>query len=138
MGWGQLGVSVASGVTVAAILALVRALWRRKRIPTGMSRRVTRRNYLSKILAMSRDERVGGLDAVVSNLMPASGSQAVIDIQEAWAQINQRRGVRIVTKEDKVSLTAGAELLSRGIEVRVASTATAVAAFRGKLIPVRR
>ncbi len=121
MGWGQLGVSVASGVTVAAILALVRALWRRKRIPTGMSRRVTRRNYLSKILAMSRDERVDGLDAVVSNLMPASGSQAVIDIQEAWAQINQRRGVRIVTKEDKVSLTAGAELLSRGIEVRVAS-----------------
>jgi len=120
MGWGQLGVSVASGVTVAAILALVRALWRRKRIPTGMSRRVTRRNYLSKILAMSRDERVDGLDAVVSNLMPASGSQAVIDIQEAWAQINQRRGVRIVTKEDKVSLTAGAELLSRGIEVRVA------------------
>lgn len=120
MGWGQLVVPVASGVTVATILAVVRALWHRKRMPTGMSRQVTRRNYLSKILAMSRDERVDRLEAVVPNLMPAGGSQTLRDIQDAWAQINQRRGVRIVTREDQGSLTAGAELLSRGIEVRVA------------------
>lgn len=63
MGLDQLVVPVISGVTVPAILAMARALWHRKRLPTGMSRRVTRRNYLSKILAMSRDDqldRLGG------------------------------------------------------------------------------
>jgi dephospho-CoA kinase len=85
-----------------------------------MSQRVTRRNYLSKILQMSRDDRIDRLEAVVPNLMPACGSQTLRDIQEAWSHINQRRGVRIVTMEDQRSLTAGAELLSRGLEVRVA------------------
>ena len=120
MEWDQLLISVTSGVTVPAILAAVRVLWRRKRMPTGMSQRVTRRNYLSKILAMSRDDRIDRLEAVVPNLMPAGGSQTLRGIQEAWAQVNQRRGVRIVTMENQNSLTAGAELLSRGIEVRVA------------------
>jgi dephospho-CoA kinase len=120
MGWDQLLIPVISGVTVPAILAAARALWRRKRMPTGMSQRVTRRNYLSKILAMSRDDRIDRLEAVVPNLMPACGSQTLHDIQEAWAQINKRRGVRIVTMEHQHSLIAGAELLSRGIEVRVA------------------
>jgi dephospho-CoA kinase len=113
-------IPVISGVTVPAILAAARTLWRRKRMPTGMSQRVTRRNYLIKILAMSRDDRIDRLEAVVPNLMPAGGSQTLRDIQEAWAQINQRGSVRIVTMEDQHSLTAGAELLSRGIEVRVA------------------
>lgn len=120
MEWDQLLIPVISGVTVPAILAAARGLWRRKRLPTGMSQRVTRRNYLSKILEMSRDDRIECLDAVVPNLMPACGSRTLRDIQEAWSQINQRRGVRIVTMEDQRSLTAGAELLSRGIEVRVA------------------
>ena len=120
MEWDQLLIPVISGVTVPAILTAARALWRRKRMPTGMSQRVTRRNYLSKILAMSRDDRIDRLEAVVPNLMPASRSQTLRNIQEAWAQINQRRGVRIVTMECHNALTAGAELLSRGIEVRVA------------------
>jgi dephospho-CoA kinase len=120
MEWEQLLIPVISGVTVPAILAAVRTLWRRKRMPTGMSQRVTRRNYLSKILAMSRDNRIDRLDAVVPNLMPVGGSQTLRGIQEAWTQVNQRRGVRIVTMENQNALTAGAELLSRGIEVRVA------------------
>jgi dephospho-CoA kinase len=120
MEWDQLLIPVISGVTIPAILAAARALWRRKRMPTGMSQRVTRRNYLSKILAMSQNDRIDRLEAVVPNLAPACGSQTLRDIQKAWAQINQRRGVRIVTMEDQHSLTAGAELLSRGIEVRVA------------------
>src|SRR6185312_7780776 len=119
MEWDQLLIPVISGVTIPAILAAARALWRRKRMPTGMSQRVTRRNYLSKILAMSQNDRIDRLEAVVPNLAPACGSQTLRDIQKAWAQINQRRGVRIVTMEDQHSLTAGAELLSRGIEVRV-------------------
>ena len=120
MKWDQLLIPIASGIAVAAILAAARSLWRHKRMPTGMSRRVTRRNYLLKILAMSRDERVERLDAMVPNLIPGCGSPVVRDIQLAWAQINQRRGVRVLTREDQQSLTAGAELLSQGIEVRVA------------------
>jgi hypothetical protein len=46
MEWGQLLIPVISGVTVPAILAAARALWRRKRMPTGMSQRVTRHKLL--------------------------------------------------------------------------------------------
>jgi hypothetical protein len=119
MVWNQLMVPVTSGVTVATIIAVVRMLWRRTQLPSGLSRRVTRRNYLASILAISRDAQVDRLEAMVPNLVPAGGSQVLGDIQRSWETLNSRRGARIVTREEPDSLIAGAELLSKGIEVRV-------------------
>ncbi|MER6664980.1 hypothetical protein ABT256_10545 [Amycolatopsis japonica] len=49
----------------------------------------------------------------------------LVEIQESWAQINGRRGVRVITRTEPASLTAGAELLAAGIEVRVSRALTA-------------
>jgi hypothetical protein len=89
-----------------------------------MSWSLARRNCLTRILAMSRDNRIDHLDAVVPNLMSACGSRTLHNIQEAWCQINQRCGVRIVTAKNQDLLIAGAELLNRGVEVRVAPSLT--------------
>jgi hypothetical protein len=119
MNWTQLGTPVASGLALAAILALIRVMWRRTRLPTGLSQRMNRRNYLSEMRAIARDEQVDRLEALVPNLLPAAGSTVLTEIQESWTQINGRRGVRVITRDEPARLTAGAELLGAGIEVRV-------------------
>ncbi|OKJ91944.1 AAA family ATPase [Amycolatopsis sp. CB00013] len=125
MNWSQLLVPVTSGVSVALIVATVRFLWRRTRLPTGLSQRMTRRNYLAEMLVISKNDNVDRLDALVPNLLPAQGSPVLVEIQESWAQINGRRGVRVITRTEPASLTAGAELLAAGIEVRVSRALTA-------------
>ncbi|RSN40817.1 hypothetical protein DMC64_34215 [Amycolatopsis sp. WAC 04197] len=125
MHWSQLLVPVTSGVSVALIVATVRFLWRRTRLPTGLSQRMTRRNYLAEMLVISKNDNVDRLDALVPNLLPAQGSPVLVEIQESWAQINGRRGVRVITRTEPASLTAGAELLAAGIEVRVSRALTA-------------
>ena len=125
MNWSQLLVPVTSGVSVALIVATVRFLWRRTRLPTGLSQRMTRRNYLAEMLVISKNDNVERLDALVPNLLPAQGSPVLAEIQESWAQINGRRGVRVITRTEPASLTAGAELLAAGIEVRVSRALTA-------------
>ncbi|MFE5564793.1 hypothetical protein ACFQ68_07360 [Amycolatopsis japonica] len=125
MNWSQLLVPVTSGVSVALIVATVRFLWRRTRLPTGLSQRMTRRNYLAEMLVISKNDNVDRLDALVPNLLPAQGSPVLVEIQESWTQINGRRGVRVITRTEPASLTAGAELLAAGIEVRVSRALTA-------------
>ncbi|MGW4129573.1 hypothetical protein [Amycolatopsis japonica] len=125
MNWSQLLVPVTSGVSVALIVATVRFLWRRTRLPTGLSQRMTRRNYLAEMLVISKNDNVDRLDALVPNLLPAQGSPVLVEIQASWTQINGRRGVRVITRTEPASLTAGAELLAAGIEVRVSRALTA-------------
>ncbi|MEU9687501.1 hypothetical protein [Amycolatopsis japonica] len=125
MNWSQLLVPVTSGVSVALIVATVRFLWRRTRLPTGLSQRMTRRNYLAEMLVISKNDNVDRLDALVPNLLPAQGSPVLVEIQESWRQLNGRRGVRVITRTEPASLTAGAELLAAGIEVRVSRALTA-------------
>jgi dephospho-CoA kinase len=119
MPWSQLTVSVTSGVVVALLVAIGRSVWIRKRLPAGPSRHVTRRTYLSAILEMSMNQQVRRICALVPNLVPAAGSDQLTRIQTAWQGIESRGNVRIVTRENQDCLSAGAELLSRGIEVRV-------------------
>ncbi|MFJ4099816.1 DEAD/DEAH box helicase family protein [Amycolatopsis japonica] len=125
MNWSQLLVPVTSGVSVALIVATVRFLWRRTRLPTGLSQRMTRRNYLAEMLVIAKNDNVDRLDALVPNLLPAQGSPVLVAIQESWTQLNGRRGVRVITRTEPTSLTAGAELLAAGIEVRVSRALTA-------------
>ncbi|QFZ22891.1 nucleoside/nucleotide kinase family protein [Saccharothrix syringae] len=123
MSWSQLAGSVAAGVAVTAIAATCRALWSRRRVPRALHHRVSRRGYLATVLRTSRDHDVAGLDAFVPNLQPSGGSGVLHDIQAEWERINGALGVRLVTREHQDCLRAGAELLSRGIEVRVAAAA---------------
>lgn len=122
MQWTQLVVSVTSGVAVAAIIAFVRTAWTRRQVPTGLSRLIGRSSYLSMILKMSQNSQIKYLEALVPNLTPATGMKTMESIQTAWEEINNRnnrRGVRIITRESRPCLTAGAELLSKGVETRV-------------------
>ena len=119
--WEGLGISVASGVLVAVILAAARAAWKRHRIPTGLSRGVYRKSYLDAVLRESRREDVHAIDVLAPRLTPATTSR-MISIQEAWKQVNARGGggVRLLVLDNDPCLKGGAELLSAGIKVRVA------------------
>jgi len=119
MPWTQLAVTVLGGVTVAVVTTLVRAGWTRRRVPAGMSRQVGRRSYLATVLAMSRRPGIDRLEAIVPNLAPAGKRETLRAIQAAWAGINGRRWARFVTGDSQDNLTAGAELLSMGMQVRV-------------------
>ncbi|WP_053719628.1 AAA family ATPase [Saccharothrix sp. NRRL B-16348] len=120
MHWSlQLGISITSGLTVALVLAVVRALRARRRVPEASAQKVNRRNYLSRVLRASRDKGVRRLHAVVPNLTPAAGNEQLVRIQEAWEKLNTRGEVRVVTRESHEGIVAAAELAARGIEVRV-------------------
>jgi hypothetical protein len=56
-------------------------------------------------------------------LQPARGTKAIAQIQSAWEQINRLDGVRVLTLDLEECLQAGAELLEKGIEVRVLPSA---------------
>jgi hypothetical protein len=107
------------GVLVAVILASARVLWRLTRVPSVLSRRVIRRNYLGAVLAESTRASVQRLDVYAPRLLPAQGVESIASIQSAWDRINQRGKVRVLTLDLEESLQAGAELMERGIEVKV-------------------
>jgi hypothetical protein len=119
MPWTQLVVSVVGGVIVVVITTFMRTVWTRRHVQAGLSRRVGRHSYLSTVLAMSRSDQVHRLDAVVPNLMPARNNEMLKAIQVSWAVINDRGGTRLITGNTQHNMTAGAELLSKGIQVRV-------------------
>jgi hypothetical protein len=120
MGAAAVPSSVASGVLVALILATARLIWHRGRVPTALSRRVLRRNYLRAVYTASCHPGVRGLDVLAPRLTPAKGSETITKIQAAWERTNQKGKVHVLTLDSDDCLQAGAELLSRGIEVRVA------------------
>jgi len=120
MQWGQWLVSVTGGVSVATIIGLARAAWVRRQVPKALSRAVARRSYLAEVLSISQRSDVQRLEAFVPNLVPAAGVKVLEEVQTAWKGINGRIGVQVITQESEDCLKAGAELLSNGIETRVA------------------
>jgi dephospho-CoA kinase len=117
--WVVVPGSVLSGVLVVAVLAVARFLWHRGRVPSALSRRVWRRNYLAAVYALSRRPDIQKLDVLAPRLMPAKGNARITRLQASWEQINNRGKVRVLTLNSGPCLQAGAELLERGIEVRV-------------------
>jgi dephospho-CoA kinase len=118
--WSDVPGSVVSGVLVALVLGAARLLWHRRRVPTALSRRVRRGSYLRTVLAESRRATVRRLDVLAPRLTPAKGDEIITRIQSAWADINRRGEVRVLTLESDDSLQAGAELLRNDVEVQVA------------------
>ncbi len=117
--WSTVPSAVVSGVLVAMILAGVRLAWHRTRVPSVLSRRVRRRSYLGAVRAESRRPEVRRLDVYAPRLHPVKDSKVLAGIQSGWQEINAREKVRVLTLDLEDSLQAGAELLDKGIEVRV-------------------
>lgn len=120
MQWTEIVTTVVGGLAVAFLSWLVSRAWARRRVPVGINRHVTRSGYLRGVLRASLDERVDSLDLMWPNLKPARGDERLTRLQQAWADINSRGGTRVLIHNNGESLTAGAELLALGIEVRVA------------------
>jgi AAA domain len=116
MHWSQLLTAVVSGLVVASIIGLVKVLRARRRIPYAAKQKVNRHDYLKAIHQASSAPDVKQLRAVVPWLAPVRDNPQLARIQESWEAIGD---VRLITREDEGCLTAGAELLSRGVEVRV-------------------
>ncbi len=88
-------------------------------MPSALSRQVRRRNYLDTVQAESQRRDVNRIDIYAPRLLPARDSKAIAGIQAEWEKINCRGRVRVLTTSNDESLQAGAELVDRGIEVRV-------------------
>jgi hypothetical protein len=110
---------VFSGVLVAVILASARLFWHRTRVPTVLSRTVRRGRYLRTVLAESQQDGITTVDVLAPQLTAANGDAAVQRIQNAWAAVNLRGKVRVLTVEADECIKAGAELLEKDIEVRI-------------------
>jgi hypothetical protein len=115
--------SAASSVVIGVLVALSRylglMLWRRARVPSALSRRVRRRSYLNTVLAESTFPEVIRLDVYAPRLQPARDNGHIAIIQAEWEKINDRGRVRVLIISNDEGLQAGAELLDRGMEVRV-------------------
>jgi hypothetical protein len=123
MSWSaNLALTVIGGVLVAAVIAMADDLWSRRRVPTALSRSVRRKHYVDEILARSTSEEIMTLDVLTPRFVPRRDNEAIAKLQAAWEQINARGKVRVVIGNTEEALIGGAELLSLGIEVRVAST----------------
>src|SRR6202453_2742618 len=119
MSWApDLLISVASGVSVAAIVAGSRAVWVRRRVPIALSQSVIRKHYVEQILSLSTQDTVTSLDALSPRFAPRGGDAQIAALQEAWAAINRRGRVRVVIGNTDSAITGGAELVGKGIEVR--------------------
>jgi hypothetical protein len=118
--WVVVPGSVLSGVPVVAVVAAARHLVPRRRVPTALSLRVWRRDYVNTVYALSRRPGITKLDVLAPRLMPAEGNPAIARLQEEWERISHEGMVRVLTLDESENLQAGAELLERGIEVRVA------------------
>ena len=123
MSWAaELLVSVAAGVSVAAIVAAARAAWVRQRVPVALSQAVARRRYVEQILALSAHETVTSLDALSPRFAPRGDNAQIRSLQDAWAAINARGKVRVVIGNADAAISGGAELVGKGIEVRISPT----------------
>jgi len=128
MSWNvELVISIAAGVSVAIILAVARAIWiRSRRVPMALSRAVIRKKYVQLILDLSKKNTVTSLDALSPRFTPHSDDPQIEALQDAWAAINIRGaatdksgGVRVIIGNTDTAITGGAELVSKGVEVRV-------------------
>src|SRR5262249_24389158 len=121
MSWQEsLGVAVASGVLVPAILGLARLAWNRRRVPTALTRSVPRASYLRVVLAESQRPGTTQLEVLGPRLMPARTGRLIRQIQGSWAAIVPQGTVRVIILDSEECIEAGAELSVMGVEVRVA------------------
>src|SRR5262245_12190656 len=118
----QLVISVVSGVIVTGIVAGVRAFLARTRVPTALTRAVDRRSYVKTVLGLSESDHFASLDVLAPTLAPSQPGDLLARIQTAWGILNSRNGVRVICGSTQESLTAGTQLLSLGVEVRVGLT----------------
>jgi AAA domain len=120
MSWpAELTISIAGGVSVAAIVAAARAIWVRRRVPVALSQAVVRRRYVEQILALATQETVTSLDALSPRFAPHGEDSQISSLQDAWAAINRRGRARVVIGNADEAITGGAELVSKGVEVRI-------------------
>jgi len=120
MSWPvELTISIAGGVSVAAIVAAARSIWVRRRVPVALSQSVVRRRYVEQILALSTQETVTSLDALSPRFTPHGEDSQISSLQDAWAAINRRGRVRVIIGNADEAFTGGAELVSKGVEVRI-------------------
>jgi len=122
MSWNvALVISIVAGVAVAAILAAARAIWirGRRRVPVALSQAVVRKRYVDQILDLSKEPSVTFLDALSPRFIPRGDNSQIESLQSAWADINRRGRVQVIIGEDEKAIIGGAELVSKGIEVRV-------------------
>lgn len=113
-------VSIAAGVSVAAIVAAARAIWVRRRVPVALSQAVIRKHYVEQILELSKKDTVTSLDTLSPRFTPRGDDSQLESLQNAWTDINRKGRVRVIIGDDETAITGGAELVSKGIEVRVA------------------
>jgi hypothetical protein len=120
MSWDvELLISVAAGVSVAAIVAAARAVWVRRRVPIALSQAVVRKRYVDQILALSMLDTVTSLDTLSPRFTPRGDDSQIASLQDAWAAINRRGRVRVIIGNADEAITGGAELVSKGVEVRI-------------------
>ena len=115
----ELLISVVAGVSVAAIVAAARAVWVRRRVPKALSQAVIRKRYVEEILAQSTKKSVTSLDVLSPRFAPRFDDSQLTSLQDAWAAIQTRGRVRVITSNADAAITGGAELVGRGIEVRI-------------------
>src|SRR6202453_1722065 len=119
MSWApDLLISVASGVSVAAIVDGSRGIWVRRRVPIALSQSVIRKHYVEQILSLSTQDTVTSLDALSPRFAPRGGDAQIAALQEAWAAINRRGRVGVVIGNTDSAITGGAELVGNGTRVR--------------------
>lgn len=110
-----------NGLAVPITIAVFRTAWRRRQVPTALTSRVRRSNYLAAVLTESTTDDVTSLDVLAPRLMPAGeDDKQIAAIQAAWKDINIRGKVRILTLDSEESIRAGAQHVRDGIDVRIA------------------
>lgn len=117
--WQSYFVPVTSGVIVAVLLAVLRVVWNRRRVPSALSRRVRRKTYLGTVLSESERGDTKRLDVLAPRLSPVAENRMIVKIRAAWRLINDRDGVRVVILDSQESIVGGVELLNEGMDVRV-------------------
>jgi hypothetical protein len=85
----------------------------------ALSQGVVRKHYVDQILALSVQEAVTSLDVLTPRFAPRLDDSQITSLQDAWAAIQRRGSVRVIIGNADVAMTGGAELVSRGMEVRV-------------------
>jgi len=117
--WRDILVPVVSGLMLAGLLYLARYL-PRLRVPTVLPA-TRRRAYQETILKLSKRPQLKRLDVLTPRLYSSEGRGLVARIQDVWAELNRRDSgeVRVITGDDPKALVGGAELVAKGIHVRV-------------------
>lgn len=110
---------IVSTVAAGALVAAASAGWRYLR--PAFNIRVSRRQYLARILKESTNVQVQGIDLLAGVLKSAVGNKTLTQLQDAWGQVAARGEVRALAEGTDDNLKAACELYERGVQVRLLS-----------------